>query len=46
TGEKEKIEAKIISVEDENITLENLETQEKTTINFNDIKKARTFIQW
>lgn len=29
TGEKEKIEAKIISVEDENITLENLENQEK-----------------
>ncbi|EAJ0234701.1 ribosome maturation factor RimP [Campylobacter coli] len=46
TGEKEKIEAKIISVEDENITLENLENQEKTTLKFSDIKKARTFIQW
>ncbi|EGK7541188.1 TPA: ribosome maturation factor RimP [Campylobacter jejuni] len=46
TNEKEKFEAKIIAVDDENITLENLETQEKTTINFNDIKKARTFIQW
>ncbi|EPW1183661.1 ribosome maturation factor RimP [Campylobacter jejuni] len=46
TNEKEKIEAKIIAVDDENITLENLENKEKTTINFNDIKKARTFIQW
>ncbi|EQA3818912.1 ribosome maturation factor, partial [Campylobacter jejuni] len=46
TNEKEKFEAKIIAVDDENITLENLETQEKTTINFNDIKKARTFIIW
>ncbi|TBR78715.1 ribosome maturation factor RimP [Campylobacter novaezeelandiae] len=46
TNEKEKLKAKIISVEDENITLENLENQEKITLNFNDIKKARTFIQW
>ncbi|BEJ60137.1 ribosome maturation factor RimP [Campylobacter jejuni] len=46
TNEKEKFEAKIIAVDDENIILENLETQEKTTINFNDIKKARTFVQW
>ncbi|TXE85811.1 ribosome maturation factor RimP [Campylobacter volucris] len=46
TNEKEKIEAKIISVNDGNITLENLKTQEKTTINFNDIKKAKTFVQW
>ncbi|MBF7042457.1 ribosome maturation factor RimP, partial [Campylobacter volucris] len=46
TNEKEKIEAKIISVNDENITLENLKTQEKITINFNDIKKAKTFVQW
>ncbi|HED6221080.1 TPA: ribosome maturation factor RimP [Campylobacter coli] len=46
TNEKEKFEAKIIAVDDENITLENLETQEKTTINFNDIKKARTFVEW
>ncbi|MBF7048892.1 ribosome maturation factor RimP [Campylobacter volucris] len=46
TNEKEKIEAKIISVNDENITLENLKTQEKTIINFNDIKKAKTFVQW
>ncbi|ECL9532598.1 TPA: ribosome maturation factor RimP [Campylobacter jejuni] len=46
TNEKEKFEAKIIAVDDENITLENLENKEKTTINFNDIKKARTFIQW
>ncbi|HEC1780585.1 TPA: ribosome maturation factor RimP [Campylobacter lari] len=46
TSEKEKIEAKIIAVDDENITLENLETQEKTTINFSDIRKAKTFIQW
>ncbi|AIW09417.1 ribosome maturation factor RimP [Campylobacter jejuni] len=46
TNEKEKFEAKIIAVDDENIILENLETQEKTTINFNDIKKARTFIIW
>lgn len=46
TSEKEKIGAKIISVRDENIILENLENQEKTTINFNDIKKARTFVEW
>lgn len=46
TNEKEKIEAKIIAVDDENITLENLENKEKTTINFNDIKKARTFVEW
>lgn len=46
TNEKEKIEVKILSVENENIILENLETQEKTTINFNDIKKAKTFVQW
>ncbi|WP_139452201.1 ribosome maturation factor RimP [Campylobacter armoricus] len=46
TNEKEKIEAKIIAVNDENITLENLKTQEKITINFNDIKKAKTFVQW
>ncbi|MFY4690592.1 ribosome maturation factor RimP [Campylobacter jejuni] len=46
TNEKEKFEAKIIAVDDENITLENLENKEKTTINFNDIKKARTFIIW
>lgn len=46
TNEKEKFEAKIIAVDDENIILENLETQEKITINFNDIKKARTFIIW
>ncbi len=46
TNEKEKFEAKIIAVDDENIILENLETQEKTTINFNDIKKARTFVEW
>ncbi|MDV5984009.1 ribosome maturation factor, partial [Campylobacter coli] len=26
--------------------LENLENKEKTTINFNDIKKARTFVEW
>lgn len=36
---KKKFEAKIIAVDDENITLENLENKEKTTINFNDIKK-------
>ncbi|RKO64654.1 ribosome maturation factor [Campylobacter sp. P255] len=46
TNEKEKIEAKIIAVDGENIILENLETQEKTTINFSDIRKAKTFIQW
>lgn len=46
TNEKEKLKAKIIGVEDENITLENLENQEKITLNFNDIKKARTFMEW
>lgn len=46
TNEKEKLKAKIIGVEDENITLENLENQEKITLNFNNIKKARTFVEW
>lgn len=46
TNEKEKIEAKIIAVDDENITLENLENQAKIILNFNDIKKARTFVEW
>lgn len=46
TSEKEKIEAKILSVENENIILENLETQEKITINFSDIRKAKTFMEW
>lgn len=46
TNEKEKIEAKIIAVDDENITLENLKTQEKTTINFSNIRKAKTFVIW
>lgn len=46
TNEKEKLEAKIISIENENIILENLENKEKITINFNDIKKARTFVEW
>ncbi|AJC91795.1 hypothetical protein (DUF150 domain) [Campylobacter subantarcticus LMG 24377] len=46
TNEKEKIEAKIIAVDGENIILENLETQEKTTINFSDIRKAKTFMEW
>ncbi len=46
TSEKEKLKAKIIGVEDENITLENLENQEKITLNFNDIKKSRTFVEW
>lgn len=46
TNEKEKIEAKIIAVDDENITLENLKTQEKTTINFSSIRKAKTFVIW
>ncbi|EAL5473361.1 ribosome maturation factor, partial [Campylobacter jejuni] len=35
TNEKEKIEAKILFVENGNIILENLEIQEKITINFN-----------
>ncbi|MBX2078371.1 ribosome maturation factor RimP [Campylobacter peloridis] len=46
TNEKEKIKAKIISVNDENISLEDLETKEKITINFNDIKKAKIFVEW
>ncbi|MBK1973681.1 ribosome maturation factor RimP, partial [Campylobacter sp. TTU-622] len=33
TNEKEKLEAKIISIENENIILENLENKEKITIN-------------
>ncbi|MBZ7942529.1 ribosome maturation factor RimP [Campylobacter molothri] len=45
TNEKEKIEAKILSVENGNINLQTLDN-EKITLKFNDIKKARTFVQW
>lgn len=45
TNEKEKIEAKILSVENKNINLQTLDN-EKITLKFNDIKKARTFVQW
>ncbi|MCR6571025.1 ribosome maturation factor RimP [Campylobacter insulaenigrae] len=45
TNDKEKIEAKILNVNDKNINLELL-NGEKTTINFDEIKKARTFVQW
>lgn len=45
TNQKEKIEAKILSVENENINLQTLDN-EKITLKFNDIKKARTFVQW
>ncbi|TKX31042.1 ribosome maturation factor RimP [Campylobacter aviculae] len=45
TNEREKIEAKILSVENENINLQTLDN-EKITLKFNDIKKARTFVQW
>ncbi|MBZ7954214.1 ribosome maturation factor RimP [Campylobacter sp. W0018] len=45
TNQKEKIEAKILSVENENINLQTLDN-EKITLKFNDIKKARTFVEW
>lgn len=45
TNEKEKIEAKILSVENENINLQTLDN-EKVTLKFSDIKKARTFVEW
>ncbi|AJC87218.1 ribosome maturation factor RimP [Campylobacter insulaenigrae] len=45
TNDKEKIEAKILSVDDKNINLELL-NGEKVIINFDAIKKARTFVQW
>ncbi|MCR6572849.1 ribosome maturation factor RimP [Campylobacter insulaenigrae] len=45
TNDKEKIEAKILNVNDKNINLELL-NGEKTTIGFDEIKKARTFVQW
>lgn len=45
TNEKEKIEAKILSVENGNINLQTLDN-EKITLKFSDIKKARTFVQW
>ncbi|MCR6591894.1 ribosome maturation protein RimP [Campylobacter insulaenigrae] len=45
TNDKEKIEAKILSVDDKNINLELL-NGEKVIINFDTIKKARTFVQW
>lgn len=41
----EKITAKILSIQNENIHLETLQG-EKITINFNEIKKAKTFIEW
>ncbi|MBZ7934746.1 ribosome maturation factor RimP [Campylobacter molothri] len=45
TNEKEKIEAKILSVENGNINLQTLDN-EKITLKFSDIKKAKTFVQW
>ncbi|MGH2305651.1 ribosome maturation factor RimP [Campylobacter taeniopygiae] len=45
TNQKEKIEAKILSVENENINLQTLDN-EKITLKINDIKKARTFVEW
>ncbi|MBM0636508.1 ribosome maturation factor RimP [Campylobacter sp. VicNov18] len=46
TNEKEKIKAKIIRVDEEDIILEDLENKEELIIKISNIKKARTFIQW
>ncbi|TQR31289.1 ribosome maturation factor [Campylobacter sp. MIT 99-7217] len=51
TDEKEKFEAKIIGVKDENIILELQNTPQNSDKNtlelpFNKIKKAKTFVQW
>lgn len=45
TNKKEKFQAKLLNVENEFIHLETL-NGEKISLNFNDIKKARTFVEW
>lgn len=44
TISKEKFQGKLVSVKDELLTLQNGE--EKIELNFNDIKKAKTFVIW
>ncbi|QOP45277.1 ribosome maturation factor [Sulfurimonas paralvinellae] len=43
-GDKEKLRAKLTAVEGNKLTFEN--EDEKVTINFNDIKKAKTYFEW
>lgn len=45
TNENEKFQAKLLSVENESIHLQIL-NGEKISLNFNKIKKARTFVEW
>lgn len=45
TNENEKFQAKLLRVENESIHLETL-NGEKINLNFNDIKKAKTFVEW
>lgn len=45
TNENEKIEAKILGVEGSVILLENAEL-EKVSLEFQSIKKAKTFVEW
>lgn len=45
TNENEKFQAKLLSVENEFIHLQTL-NGEKINLNFNKIKKARTFVEW
>ena len=44
TKQKEKIQGKLIKVKDENIIIKT--QKEDININFNDIKKVKTFIIW
>ncbi|MCH5336232.1 MAG: ribosome maturation factor RimP [Campylobacter sp.] len=45
TNEKEQIEAKILGLKDTLIFLEN-EKGEKISLEFGNIKKAKTFVEW
>ncbi|QOW63914.1 ribosome maturation factor RimP [Campylobacter hepaticus] len=46
THQKEKIEAQIIRVDNEDIFLQNLQNQEQIILKLSDIKKAKTFVIW
>jgi len=43
-GEKEKLKAKLIKIDGKNIFL--IKDDEEYEINFNDIKKAKTYFEW
>lgn len=47
TNEKEKLKGKLLSADGENLTLQDLDDEKSHfTLNFKDIKKAKTFVLW